>query len=185
METVTNLSVRLTELPKRVEARLDMAFVDNALGDLALRKNVEVKDSDYVQIATDLYPVGEIDAVATGSFRGSVTVSCVRCLADVTLKPQEKVNATFVPMSNVPKDEFEEGEDIDPSEADVFGHDGENLDLTAMVREMTVLSVPFAPLCSEDCKGICASCGHNKNETTCTCEPAIDPRLAALKEIKL
>jgi uncharacterized protein len=48
-----------------------------------------------------------------------------------------------------------------------------------------VLAVPFAPLCREDCKGLCPQCGIDRNTGTCSCEPPIDPRLAALKGLKL
>jgi uncharacterized protein len=45
--------------------------------------------------------------------------------------------------------------------------------------------VPFAPLCREDCQGLCAQCGVDKNVTTCTCVRPADPRFAALAAIKL
>jgi uncharacterized protein len=41
-------------------------------------------------------------------------------------------------------------------------------------------------VCREDCQGLCAQCGQNLNEKKCGCEQrVIDPRLAALKDIKL
>jgi uncharacterized metal-binding protein YceD (DUF177 family) len=29
--------------------------------------------------------------------------------------------------------------------------------------------MPMKPLCKEDCKGICASCGANLNDDSCEC----------------
>jgi uncharacterized protein len=48
-----------------------------------------------------------------------------------------------------------------------------------------VLAVPFAPLCAETCKGLCPQCGIDLNTGTCSCEAPVDPRLAALKGLKL
>lgn len=43
------------------------------------------------------------------------------------------------------------------------------VDLTDMVREKIILSMPLSVLCKEDCKGICLVCGANLNETKCNC----------------
>ena len=41
-------------------------------------------------------------------------------------------------------------------------------------------------VCREDCQGLCGTCGQNLNEAKCKCDPKpVDPRLAALKNIKL
>ena len=38
-------------------------------------------------------------------------------------------------------------------------------------------------VCSEDCKGLCATCGADLNEGPCGCKPEIDPRFAALAQL--
>jgi len=46
------------------------------------------------------------------------------------------------------------------------------------------LALPMKPLCREDCRGLCASCGANLNEETCDCQVRWeDPRLAGLKAV--
>jgi uncharacterized protein len=47
------------------------------------------------------------------------------------------------------------------------------LDLRAAVRETWLLTAPAYVQCREDCKGLCATCGTNLNESTCNCVPAI------------
>ena len=60
------------------------------------------------------------------------------------------------------------------------------LDLHEGVRQYILMSEPAKPLCRPDCKGLCPECGNNLNQTTCSCDRTpIDPRLAALKDIKL
>ncbi|MCL1909850.1 MAG: DUF177 domain-containing protein [Kiritimatiellaeota bacterium] len=55
------------------------------------------------------------------------------------------------------------------------------LDLTEEVREAIILAFPGYPVCREDCKGLCMTCGTNLNERTCAChEAGQDNRWAAL-----
>ncbi|HOL80128.1 MAG TPA: DUF177 domain-containing protein, partial [Clostridiales bacterium] len=57
------------------------------------------------------------------------------------------------------------------------------LNLDDLLAEDIWLSMPVTILCSDDCKGICPSCGTNLNEETCSCKKAVDPRLEALAKL--
>ena len=59
------------------------------------------------------------------------------------------------------------------------------IDLEPMAREAVVLELPQAPLCREDCQGLCTVCGTDLNEGVCSCEPAIDPRWAGLEQLRI
>lgn len=50
-------------------------------------------------------------------------------------------------------------------------HDGRTLDLQEEVRDVVLLELPWHPLCSPDCKGLCPRCGKNRNEGDCGCPP--------------
>ncbi|MFR1639226.1 MAG: YceD family protein [Eggerthellaceae bacterium] len=45
------------------------------------------------------------------------------------------------------------------------------IDLEPLVKAALLLEFPLVPLCDEDCKGLCASCGANLNEGPCECAP--------------
>ena len=45
----------------------------------------------------------------------------------------------------------------------------EFVDLTDEVRESIILSLPTYPVCREDCRGVCPTCGKNLNEGSCSC----------------
>jgi uncharacterized protein len=79
----------------------------------------------------------------------------------------------------------EDGIEVVPEDLDLFPFDGERVDLEPLLREQFVLAVPYAPLCREDCKGLCPQCGVDRNAEACGCEKPIDPRLLALKGLKL
>jgi uncharacterized protein len=131
---------------------------------------------------------------ASGTFRGNVVVACSRCVEPVSLPIDEKLMVTFMPRHELPADEgteseaAEEGDDgaqVNEEDLDLFPYEGEAIDLEPLFREQFVLAIPFAPLCREDCKGLCPQCGIDRNTATCACEKPIDPRLAALKGLKL
>jgi uncharacterized protein len=138
----------------------------------------------------DLYADGA-NAFASGTFRGELTVACSRCVNPVTLHIDEPLRVTFLPRHAFPEDDGEDaeggedGEEVSEEDLDVFPYDGERIDLEPLFREQFVLAVPYAPLCAETCKGLCPQCGIDKNTASCTCEPPIDPRLAALKGLKI
>jgi uncharacterized protein len=144
----------------------------------------------------DLYADGT-HVFAAGEFRGEVTVACSRCVEPVKLPIEEKLRVTFMPRHEVPGEdgedggdprggaEADEGAEVADEDLDLFPYDGELVDLEPLFREQFVLAVPFAPLCREDCKGLCPQCGIDRNTGTCSCEPPIDPRLAGLKGLKL
>ena len=67
----------------------------------------------------------------------------------------------------------------DDLETDVYDHD--QIDLNALLETETTLGLPMKPLCSEGCRGLCPTCGANRNAAPCACAPAADPRWSPLK----
>ncbi len=56
----------------------------------------------------------------------------------------------------------------------------DSLDEAELVREQFELQSPMHPLCTEDCRGLCPSCGKNWNKGPCQCRPEADPAPSAL-----
>ncbi|HZT68072.1 MAG TPA: DUF177 domain-containing protein [Acidimicrobiales bacterium] len=62
---------------------------------------------------------------------------------------------------------------------------GDELDLEPLARDAVLLELPQAPLCREECRGLCPTCGADLNEVRCECPPAGgDPRWAALDSLR-
>jgi uncharacterized protein len=117
---------------------------------------------------------------------------CKRCLQPVAVDEQVEMTRTWVPHDQARKGERHQrrGEEVeatfDPDTVDEESYQGKEIDLSPAVREQILLSVPAAPLCGEDCKGLCPKCGKDLNEGDCGCDRSvIDPRWAALKGIQL
>ena len=59
------------------------------------------------------------------------------------------------------------------------------VDLELVAREAILLDLPLAPLCTEECRGLCPTCGADLNDGPCPCEEAPrDHRWAALETLK-
>jgi len=64
-------------------------------------------------------------------------------------------------------------------------YENAEIDLGQLMREQFYLSLPMKPLCRDDCKGLCATCGTNWNTDACDCKHEWDdPRLDALRELR-
>jgi uncharacterized protein len=71
------------------------------------------------------------------------------------------------------------------AEAEVGYYQGDGLVLEDVLREQVLLAVPLKVVCREDCKGLCPTCGKNRNTEPCSCAATLgDPRWSALKEIR-
>ena len=182
--------VLVRELPSHRRIEVPGVRVDEWLRGLPMRDALGAPEGDPAAG----HGVGELDlytdddnAYATGTFVGEATVACSRCVNPVKLPIDEKLVITFMLPADMPKDEpeDEDGAEVDPEGLDVFPYDGETIDLEPLLREQFVLAVPYAPLCREDCKGLCPQCGIDRNTDSCGCSPPIDPRLAGLKGLKL
>jgi uncharacterized protein len=95
---------------------------------------------------------GGIDARAHGQ--------CDACLEDVDFRVHVEVDERLDPSH---------GRDVDPfGESNVLT--GERLDVADLAQQSLVSALPMGLRCSEECRGLCAVCGANRNTDACTCE---------------
>ncbi|MGH2696440.1 MAG: YceD family protein, partial [Actinomycetota bacterium] len=106
----------------------------------------------------------------SGPLSGRVAYRCARCLKAFDDAFRLEVRELFAAEAADDDDEYPITE----------GH----IDLEPMVRDTVVLSMPFSPLCREDCRGLCERCGGDRNVGECTCGPEVDPRWTILDELK-
>ena len=106
--------------------------------------------------------------VVAGTLRAPCAFTCARCLTPFEGTVDAWVNDLFTKV---------------PGE-DEYALDPEAMDLEPLVRDAVLLALPFSPVCREDCKGLCAECGKNRNDTDCG-HPveSSDPRWAGLEQL--
>ena len=136
--------------------------------------------ADNVTIDLDIRKDGSKFRVI-GRLGATLELGCCRCLEPFRWVVGVDVDLLYLPAS----DNIGEG-DIQIEESDVstaFYRDDE-IDLGQLIHEQFQLALPMKPLCRDDCCGLCAVCGGNRNTTACQCvERWEDSRLAVLKSL--
>lgn len=139
-----------------------------------------------IAVGLDLRAI-ERTIYVTGVVEGTAVRQCVRCLKDfddplafsLRVVYEREVKATTVAKrvdvrkkkaTTLPDEEEEQN-------GDLYYFTGDHLELAPMLREQLILASPMHPLCSEECRGLCARCGKDLNEGPCRCgeEPTGSP----------
>ena len=98
----------------------------------------------------------------------------MRCLEDIT----DEVEVTFQELCVYPDHALTDEDD------GVSALQDDLVDLEPLLRDAVVLALPFQPLCTDDCPGLCTECGARlREDPEHTHEAPIDPRWAALTTI--
>jgi Predicted metal-binding, possibly nucleic acid-binding protein len=117
-----------------------------------------------------------------GTLSTSIEQVCSRCLREIDYPVELDIEEEALPTIDLTS-----GATIDTSsEPDALRlTDHHELMLEEAVRDAILLTEPIAPLCREDCPGLCAVCGqelgsgpHDHPDSD------IDPRLEALREFQ-
>jgi uncharacterized protein len=72
----------------------------------------------------------------------------------------------------------------EPEDEEAFPITDDVIDLGPVVHESILAELPLAPLCREDCRGLCPQCGIDRNEEDCSCVAPRDPRWASLDVLR-
>lgn len=133
---------------------------------------------DTPPVHAGVHVVGRVSGAGQGRFyftgvlEGAVHGTCRRCLVDVVTPVSSEVQLLFAESA---LDEADEDDVV------VIPAGARELDLRPALREEWLLAVPAFALCRQDCLGLCATCGADRNTGACSCAPATDPRWAGLR----
>lgn len=119
-----------------------------------------------------------VEIFLQGNVDFSVKAQCARCAEEFGASKTRDFRYVLAPRSLGLG--AGGGEDVE-----LYTYEGDEIDLTPLAEEQILLALSSRPLCREDCRGLCASCGANLNQTQCDCRtPSLDPRLAVLRTLK-
>ena len=108
--------------------------------------------------------------LVTGQISTTASAECARCLEPMSWPLEVGFQELFAYSL--------------AQEEDLLVHD-EKIDLEQTLTDAVVLSLPFKPVCSEDCLGLCSECGmkmaENPNHVH---EAQIDSRWSELESFK-
>lgn len=119
-----------------------------------------------------------------GQLNTAVSVSCVRCLESVEQPVDRDFDLYFRQEDSLI---YDEDADVQLEERDTRTSfiSGAELQLDGIFREQVLLAMPMKPLCREDCRGLCPSCGINHNLDSCECfDQSTNPVFEGLLELK-
>ncbi|MDI6802347.1 MAG: DUF177 domain-containing protein [Bacteroidota bacterium] len=103
-----------------------------------------------------------------------VNFTCDRCLIDFKSKFHTSFSIVFMYETRGLK-----GEQL--NDVQILSPDTNHIDIAEDVRQYILLAIPIKILCSENCKGLCSSCGIDLNENKCKCDNnTYDPRWETL-----
>jgi uncharacterized protein len=106
-----------------------------------------------------------------GAVKTRLEASCDRCLGPVGIPVDRDFDLTYRSVRTIAREEEIE---VPADELNVGFYTGEGIELADVVREQVILSVPMKVICRADCRGLCPSCGADRNREVCRC-PALEP----------
>lgn len=118
-----------------------------------------------------------------GRVETTLLLNCARCLNEFGMGVDSPFTIFYMRAAGLPLDE-----DVELAEEDMISatYEGDEIDFTTEIAEQILLSIPFKPLCKEDCRGLCPSCGADLNITQCACsQNHVNLKFAALKNLKI
>jgi uncharacterized protein len=138
---------------------------------------VAITDSAPVDLDLRLESVSE-GVLVTGSVSAPTSAECARCLTPIS----GRVDVELTELYAYPDSATEAS-----TEDDEIGHVvDDSIDLEQPIIDAIGLALPFSPLCSPDCQGLCPDCGV----PLATAEPGhghekLDPRWAKLAAMRV
>lgn len=126
------------------------------------------------------HTLGEIRV--KGKLSVELELPCDRCLDPVRHRVDGPFDLFYRPA---PKGPQPHEIAIDEGEAEIGFYEGAGMELSEILREHILLSLPMHAICQEGCAGICPQCGQNRNTGSCNCtEQHVDDRWAALRGLR-
>jgi DUF177 domain-containing protein len=161
------LVINTHELGRRPGSMRTLELTAPAPEDLRIEL-IGVPPGSPVKVKLRLEAVVE-GVLATGEAHAMLVGECARCLDRIA----DAVDVDLQELYVYPESDAEEDE--------ASRLEGELLDLEPVLRDSVVLALPFRPVCSADCPGLCVQCGARlRDDPEHDHGDDIDPRWAAL-----
>ena len=161
------MRLNLNDIIGRPGARKPFAF-DLDLADINFPQ-VEKLDTPFPASGYVENKAGALELV--GELMLSLTYSCDRCMKHVHVQETQPIRAHLAEKL------------MDEENPDLFLVEDGFVDLDEVFTTAFVLGMEPKFICTEDCAGLCTTCGADLNENPCTCKKEVDPRLAALQQL--
>ena len=146
--------IDVRELSRRPGSMLEVSRTIPAQADMGIAV-IGVKEGSDVDVKLRLEAVME-GVFVSGSVEAEALGECVRCLEEVAEDIDVQIAELFIYPERAKAAE-EAGDDEEAEE--VYELQDDMIDLEPVLRDAVVMALPFQPLCSSDCQGLCSECG--------------------------
>lgn len=146
--------IDVRELSRRPGSMLEVSRTIPAPADMAIAV-IGVPQGSDVEVDLRLEAVME-GVFVSGSVETEAVGECVRCLEEVVEDIDVQIAELFIYPERA-KAAAEAGDDEEAEE--VYELLDDLIDLEPVLRDSVVMALPFQPLCSPDCRGLCSECG--------------------------
>jgi uncharacterized protein len=135
---------------------------------------IGVPEGSPVELDLRLEAVME-GVLVSGGVHAPIAGECARCLEPVTSTIDAEICELFAYPGHESDDE------------DIGRLDGDLIDFEPRLRDAVVLALPLRATCSEDCEGLCATCGERLTDVpdNHSHDDDVDPRWAALRLVPM
>ena len=145
-----DMIIDIRELKRTGKEERDFFFEYCPESQLADIPNVEIHLP--VSVFGTVTLTGQHSAFIEGEITFTLEGECTRCLT----KTSNKYSAEFA-------------EQVQQNNDQGYSLVNDRIDLSKIVDDAILTSLPVNFLCREDCKGLCFNCGANLNESDCKC----------------
>ena len=150
------------------------------------------QESPEYKVEFDLHRSQDIIFLRGKLSQVGVELLCSRCATPFF----KEINGQFSGMYSRSRDYAEKEGNVGVAYSEPTGNteddaeiellDKDYLELADALKEQIYLKIPLQPLCKEDCKGLCPTCGQNQNTHPCQCHRIREGALAkALAKSKI
>jgi uncharacterized protein len=106
--------------------------------------------------------------IARVSARATLHLTCARCLDPFQMPASVEFDEEYRPTIDIATGLPSR---LPRSDASSFISQSHDIDLGEAIRQNLVLAMDLIPLCRDDCRGLCPTCGVNRNLEECRCTP--------------
>jgi uncharacterized protein len=177
-----HLKIRIADITEKAKP---LEAVDNVAFYPSLIQAQDAGECQFLAPVTVLFSVArEFDHIRVqGNVGTTVRLTCSRCLSEFTSELSSNFTVFYTKADTAqPEDE------VELAEQDLISatYSGDEIDFSDEVAEQILLEIPYKPLCSEACNGLCASCGTDLNISDCTCKnSAVSMAFSSLQGLKV
>lgn len=164
------------ELARRPGAQRRVRLHEVSPGGLELDGVVGVPDTAELDLDLRLESVVE-GVLVSGTVKAPYAGVCARCLDPVVGELVVDLQELYVYPDTADSVNAGGDAEVDDDELPVVD---DTVDLEQPVRDAVVLALPSAPLCRDDCPGLCSQCGARLADDPTHRHDTTDPRWAAL-----